>query len=93
MVKKVKIGKHSMRVPGSPRARMILGAALIIGGVLGFLPVLGFWMIPLGLIVLSVDSTTVRRFRRRAETRYGPWLKKNYPRIAGWLGLNGGNAR
>jgi hypothetical protein len=89
MAKKVKIGNHSMKVPGSRRARVILGAGLIIGGILGFLPVLGFWMIPLGLIILSIDSSIVRRFRRRLETRYGPWLKKNYPRVAVFLGLNG----
>jgi len=27
--------------------------------------VLGFWMIPLGLLVLSHDFATVRRWRRR----------------------------
>jgi len=32
---------------------------------LGFLPVLGFWMIPLGLLVLSVDLPAVRRWRRQ----------------------------
>jgi hypothetical protein len=31
----------------------------------GFLPVLGFWMIPLGLLVLSVDLPIVRRWRRQ----------------------------
>ncbi len=30
-----------------------------------FLPILGFWMIPLGLIVLSHDLPAVRRRRRR----------------------------
>jgi hypothetical protein len=42
---------------------------------LGFLPVLGFWMIPLGVIFLSVDSKFVRRFRRRIEVRVGRWWK------------------
>jgi hypothetical protein len=35
--------------------RRTVGATLIIGGVLGFLPILGFWMFPLGLLVLSDD--------------------------------------
>jgi hypothetical protein len=30
----------------------------------GFLPVLGFWMIPLGLLILSLDLPLVRRWRR-----------------------------
>ncbi len=32
-----------------------VGFLLIFGGVLGALPILGFWMIPLGLVILSVD--------------------------------------
>ena len=87
--KKVKIGNHSMAVPGSRRARLILGVLLIVGGLLGFLPILGFWMVPLGLVILSIDSSSVRRWRRKMETRYGPWLKRNYPRIASLLGLKG----
>jgi hypothetical protein len=35
-------------------------------GTLGFLPILGFWMIPLGLMVLSIDLPRVRRARRQA---------------------------
>ena len=41
--------------------RRTVGATLIIGGVLGFLPILGFWMLPLGLLVLSDDIPWVRR--------------------------------
>ena len=42
-----------------------LGILLVAGGLLGFLPVLGFWMIPLGFLVLSVDLPVVRRWRRQ----------------------------
>lgn len=92
MTRRVRIGNHSLKVPGSPRARRLLGAGLIIGGILGFLPILGFWMVPLGLLILSVDSSIVRRWRRRMEVKHGGWLKKRYPRIAGLLGLaNNGN--
>ena len=41
------------RVP--PGLRLVVGLLLILGGVLGFLPVLGFWMIPLGLGVAALD--------------------------------------
>ncbi len=37
----------------------------MVGGTLGFLPVLGFWMLPLGFIVLSNDIAFIRRRRRR----------------------------
>jgi hypothetical protein len=48
-----------------------MGIALVIGGILGFLPILGLWMIPLGLLVLSVDLPAVRRLRRRVEVWWG----------------------
>ena len=76
MSRTVRIAGKSLRVPGSPLARLILGVSLILGGILGFLPVLGFWMIPLGLVVLSVDSRIIRRWRRRLEVRFGRRLDR-----------------
>ncbi len=46
---------------------------LMFGGLLWFLPVLGIWMIPLGLLVLSVDIAIIRRWRRRGEVKIGRW--------------------
>ena len=54
-------------MPRSRLARIVIGVLLVIGGCLGFLPVLGFWMIPLGLLILSYEFATVRRWRRRTE--------------------------
>ncbi|MGB7206099.1 MAG: hypothetical protein WBD37_11550 [Anderseniella sp.] len=88
MAKKVKIGNHSISVPGNKTVRVILGYLLIVGGLLGFLPVLGFWMVPLGLVILSIDSVVIRRLRRRMETKFGPWLKRRFPKIATFLGLS-----
>jgi hypothetical protein len=51
--------------------RIAVGILLVIGGIFGFLPILGFWMIPLGLIILSVDLPLVRRLRRRIEVKWG----------------------
>ncbi len=74
---KVKLGNQKLRLPGSRIARIIIGLALIAGGVLGFLPVLGFWMVPLGLLVLSVDLPIVRRMRRRIEVWWGKRRKND----------------
>lgn len=63
-------------IPKSSLARRGLGVLLVVFGIFGFLPVLGFWMIPLGLLVLSHDSATIRRWRRRLEVRCGRWRKK-----------------
>lgn len=50
--------------------RTIAGIVLIFGGVLGFLPVLGFWMIPLGIAVIALDAKIVsKRFRRSSRNR------------------------
>lgn len=48
-----------------PGLRSLLGILLIFGGLLGFLPVLGFWMIPLGVAVILLDVRVFRRWRRR----------------------------
>jgi hypothetical protein len=68
---RVSIGRFSVPVPQSRSLRIALGVALVIGGMFGFLPILGFWMIPLGLLVLSIDFHPVRRFRRRLAVRWG----------------------
>lgn len=40
--------------------RVPLGLLLMVGGLLGFLPLLGFWMLPLGAMLLAVDFTPIR---------------------------------
>ncbi|QWK80230.1 MULTISPECIES: hypothetical protein [Brucella/Ochrobactrum group] len=70
------LGKR-IPMPQSVLMRRTLGGSLVVGGALGFLPVLGFWMLPLGLIVLSHDSHRVRRWRRRSEIHiWRKWLKR-----------------
>ncbi|MBA8902368.1 hypothetical protein FHW17_003265 [Phyllobacterium sp. P30BS-XVII] len=69
-------GRH-VPIPQSVAMRRTLGGALVVGGIFGFLPILGFWMIPLGLVVLSHDSTIVRRKRRQLEVKLGRRWKGN----------------
>jgi len=60
--------------------RVPLGIVLLIGGLLSFLPFLGLWMIPLGLMVLAIDLPRLRpavsagiiRLRRR----WSVWRRK-----------------
>ncbi|MEP3245826.1 MAG: PGPGW domain-containing protein [Sneathiella sp.] len=63
-------------MPQSRFRRLLLGWGLVLGGILGFLPVVGFWMLPLGIIVLSVDLPFARRLRRRTEVWWGRRKKK-----------------
>ncbi len=67
----VRVGSTKIPVPGSPLMRQTLGVGLLVGGIFGFLPVLGFWMIPLGFGVLSVDNPPLRRSRRKMEVWWG----------------------
>nr|ALS88787.1 putative transmembrane protein (PGPGW) [uncultured bacterium] len=77
-----------IRLPNHPVLRIVLGCVLVLGGVLGFLPFLGFWMIPLGLVILSVDVPFARRMKRRAAVRLGRWLKPRWPGVARMLGFS-----
>ena len=43
-----------VRQPSSRWVRIPLGIVLILGGVFSFLPVLGVWMLPLGLFLLAL---------------------------------------
>lgn len=49
-----------VRKPGAVWLRVPLSLALIAGGCVGFLPILGFWMIPLGLALLALDVPFLR---------------------------------
>ncbi|CCQ74167.1 PGPGW domain-containing protein [Magnetospira sp. QH-2] len=61
----------SIKMPEKRHHRLALGWALVVGGIFGILPVLGFWMLPAGLMVLSVDVPRVRRLRRRGQVWWG----------------------
>lgn len=54
-----------------PWIRRTAGVSLIMGGLVGFLPVLGYWMLPLGLALLAVDSPRARRLYRQLAVWWG----------------------
>lgn len=47
--------------------RFVVGILLIIGGIFGFLPVVGFWMIPLGIMVAAMDVRLLIRWWRTRQ--------------------------
>jgi hypothetical protein len=83
---KANFAGYKITLPGHPLLRIGLGILMIIGGLLGFLPILGFWMIPAGIIILSVDFPPVRRFRRNMTVKIGYWLHRRWPGLAKRLG-------
>ena len=44
-----------LRKPTSFAARLAVALLLILGGIFSFLPVLGIWMLPLGLLLIAQD--------------------------------------
>ncbi|TFL18910.1 hypothetical protein DR046_07410 [Jannaschia formosa] len=55
------------RVP--PGLRLVLGLLLMTGGVFGFLPILGFWMVPIGVAVAALDVMPLWRRLRGPRRR------------------------
>jgi hypothetical protein len=72
---------HALKKTEKVWLRKSAGISLVIGGVLGFLPVLGYWMFPLGLALLSVDSPKARRLYRRIYV----WWGRQAQRVRVWL--------
>jgi hypothetical protein len=63
--RRVSIFGRELPLPRSRLLRVLIGVMLVVFGIFGFLPILGFWMIPLGLLVLSYEFHAIRRLRRR----------------------------
>jgi hypothetical protein len=75
--RKISVFGREFSMPRSRAARIAIGVALVVFGIFGFLPILGFWMIPLGLLVLSYEFAMVRRWRRRAVVSWERWRRKD----------------
>jgi len=69
--RRLRFAGRDVPLPQTRAFRIALGIALMLGGLAGFLPILGFWRVPLGLLVLSVDMPFVRRARRRLAVWWG----------------------
>jgi hypothetical protein len=49
-----------LRRPATRLVRIPIGILLLFGGIFSFLPVLGIWMLPLGLMLLALDVAILR---------------------------------
>ena len=74
--RRIEMFGRGFNLPQGRWQRIALGVALVLGGMVGFLPILGFWMIPLGLFVLSLELASVRRLRRRLIVRFSKRREK-----------------
>lgn len=68
-----------VRRPGSRWVRIPLGLVLILGGIFSFLPVLGVWMLPLGLFLIALDlpflQGPLNRTSLWAQRRFINWRR------------------
>lgn len=67
-----------VRQPSARWLRIPTALLLILGGLLWFLPILGLWMLPVGLALLAEDCRPLRSLRSRALD----WIERRRP---GWL--------
>jgi hypothetical protein len=61
-------GMRWVRVPAA--------VLFILGGMLAFLPVLGIWMIPLGLLLLAIDIPALRPAVAKATIRVRRFIRR-----------------
>jgi hypothetical protein len=71
---------HWLRRPAARWVRIPAGLLLIVGSVFSILPILGIWMLPLGLVLLAEDV----KLLRRGMDRVLAWIEHRRPH---WMGL------
>ncbi len=64
-----------LREPQARLVRLPTAGLLVVGGVFSFLPVLGIWMLPLGLLLLAVDFPALQP----PLARMLRWLDRKWP--------------
>ncbi|GAB31145.1 hypothetical protein APS_1747 [Acetobacter pasteurianus subsp. pasteurianus LMG 1262 = NBRC 106471] len=77
---KMRRGIQWLRKPEQKWVRLPSGLLLILGGLLSFLPVLGVWMLPLGILLLAED---IPLFQSLSGKMLG-WIARRKP---SWLGI------
>lgn len=74
---------RSLLQPKRRWIRLPAGLLLIAGGLLGFLPVLGFWMAPVGCVVLACDVPPLKRYMAPALEwglrKWDAWRSRGRP--------------
>ncbi|HHB82669.1 MAG TPA: hypothetical protein ENK61_04265 [Devosia sp.] len=64
----------ALRRPSMAFVRIPLGLILVIGGVFSILPLLGLWMLPIGLLLLAIDLPFLRWPLNRAVA----WIERKW---------------
>ena len=70
---------RSLRHPDARWVRIPVGVLFLFGGVFSILPVLGIWMLPLGLLLLAYDVP----FLRKPVARFTIWATQKWAAFRG----------
>jgi len=73
-------GVDWLREPSRRPLRLIAAILLMLGGVFSILPVLGLWMLPLGLALLAQDVPALKAPMERAAQ----WIERRCARVVAW---------
>lgn len=66
-----------LRRPSSLAPRLAVAVLLILGGIFSFLPVLGIWMLPLGLLLIAQDIP----FLQKPLVKVLAWTEMKWERL------------
>ena len=77
---------RKLRRPNWSWLRIPAGILLVIGGSLSFLPVLGLWMLPVGLALLAIDVPFLHKPMARL-------IRRCLDKWEAWRGREGATAR
>ena len=72
---------RNLRHPNARWIRIPVGILFILGGVFSFLPLLGIWMLPLGLLLVAYDVP----FLRRPVGRFTIWSARRWASFRLWV--------
>jgi hypothetical protein len=82
--KRIRSTVRFLRQPSRRWLRIFMGTLLTLGGLLWFLPVVGLWMLPVGLALVADDVRFLRSLRSRTlhwvEHRRPEWLARGLTR-------------
>jgi hypothetical protein len=74
---------QALRHPDARWLRIPVGLLCVVGGIFSFLPVLGIWMLPLGLLLIAYDVP----FLREPVGRFTIWGAQKWASFRKWLKL------
>lgn len=73
-----------LRAPENAIVRVPVALLLILGGIFSFLPLLGIWMLPLGLLLLAIDVVYLQEPITAFVIKSWRFVKETWRKIRQW---------